>query len=161
MRRLLSSERGTATIEFALVSLFFFGLVVVALDFGAYVQQKLRLGAAVEQGSIMAFNTRDSVVPANVSNYISAAARTATAPTTAITCNQGQACTNTGRTCACYNAASKAFTAAASCSATCTDGALAGYYMTITSTTPYQAMIVPDALLSGRNLVQTAVVRLQ
>ena len=161
MRRLLSSERGTATIEFALVSLFFFGLLVVALDFGAYVQQKLRLGAAVEQGSIMAFNTRDAVIPVNVGNYIAAAARTATAPTTAITCNQGQPCTNSGRTCACYNAAARAFSAAASCTAACADGSLAGYYMTITSTMPYSSMIVPDALLNGRNLVQTAVVRLQ
>lgn len=160
MRRLGPDQRGTATIEFALLSLFFFGVIVVALDFGMFVQQKLRLGSAVEQAGLMAFNTRDAVNPVNLSNYIVAAAQTKTAPTASITCNQGQSCVNSNRQCACYNAATGIFTDSA-CSTTCADGALSGYYLKISATMPYTTLVAPNAWLRGATLSQTAVVRLQ
>ena len=160
MRRLSADSRGNATVEFALLSVFFFAVVVVVLDFAVYVQQKLRLGSAVEQASIMAFNTRDTVNPATLASYIASAAQTEVTPATTITCNQAQTCVNTARTCSCYDATTKLFVVAV-CGTTCVSGALSGYYMTISASLVYRATIVPDRWLGGTTLRQSAVVRLQ
>ena len=50
-----------ATVEFALLSVLFFFVMIAGLDIGMWYQQRLRLDSAVEHGSMVAFNSRSSV----------------------------------------------------------------------------------------------------
>jgi len=159
VRRLLSDRRGTASLEFALLSVFFFGLCTVALDFGLYIQQKLKLGAAVEQAGLMAFNTRGDFKPENIANYVNAAAGTSIAPETTVTCNQGQPCVNKDRPNVCWSTASKTFVTPPG--AACADGAEPGYYVTVATRMRYTSIVVPDRWLGGKDVAQSAVIRLQ
>lgn len=159
LRSLLADRRGTATIEFALVSLFLFGTMMVALDFGFYTQQKLRLGSAVEQAAVLAYNTQVSSTTSTISNYVRDYAGTKNAPTVTITCNGTTACGD-GK-CSCVNA-SGGFVVAATCNATCSgSSAISGNYMKIVASAVYPATIVPDSYLGGGTMTQSAVVRLQ
>jgi Flp pilus assembly protein TadG len=162
LARLTRAERGTATIEFALLSVFFFGVATVALDFAAFAQQKLKLGHAVEQGAIVAFNMRDSIDPAAVATFVKATAGLSADP--AVSCNNGTCAVATSRpgtAYRCIDQATGAIGAAAfSAGASCTGGGNAGYYLKIVATKRYRPMIVPDRWLDGTMMTQTAVVRL-
>lgn len=162
-RHLLSlayERRGAASIEFALLSVMFFFVMTAALDLGMWYQQRLRLDSAVEQGGMIAFNTRSSVDASAIATYVGAAAKLAAGPMVTITCNGGT-CVNTGRVCACINGSGPTYITAA-CNASCADGSLAGYYMKINAVATAKPIIVPAAMLGG-NMVQTrsAVVRLE
>lgn len=161
--RLAGDERGAAALEFALISVFFFGLVSVGLDFGAYASQKLKLGSVVEQAAIIAFNTRETIDPAAIAAYVKTAAGLAATP--AVTCN--------GMTCAaaasrgatdyrCINQTNGEIdTAAKALGDACAGGGIAGYYLKIAATKTYAATIVPDRYLNNATMAQTALVRLQ
>lgn len=157
LRALLGADRGTATIEFALISVFIFGAIMVALDFGFYTQQKLKLGNAVEQAAILAFNSQSTTT---ASSYVQAYAGTKVTPTVTVTCNGVSTCDGK---CSCITA-SGGFTAPATCAsprASCTGGGTQGYYMKILASETYQAVIVPNRYLGGGTMSQSAVVRLQ
>ncbi|KRB79785.1 hypothetical protein ASE00_18930 [Sphingomonas sp. Root710] len=160
LARLAREQRGVATIEFALLSVLFFFVMTAGLDIGMWYQQRLRLDSAVEQGGMIAFNSRASVDPVAIKTYVEAAAKLAAAPTVTITCNGGT-CANTGRTCACISGSGPTYTTAA-CNATCADGSLAGYYLKVNAVATSSTMLVPAAMLGG-NMTQTrnALVRLQ
>ena len=156
-------QRGVATIEFALLSVLFFFVMTAALDLGMWYQQRLRLDSAVEQGGMIAFNQRatvDAAAAANITTYVGAAAKLASAPTVTITCN-GATCVNSSRTCACISGSGPTYTTAA-CNSTCGDGSLAGYYMKISAVATSSTLLVPAAMLGG-TMTQTraALVRLQ
>ncbi|ATE66751.1 TadE/TadG family type IV pilus assembly protein [Rhizorhabdus dicambivorans] len=164
LSRLAREERGVATIEFALLSVLFFFVMTAGLDIAMWYQQRLRLDSAVEQGAMIAFNSRSSVDQAAIGTYVGAAARLSSAPTVTVGCNGGSSnCVNSARTCACVSgsAPNPTFTTTA-CNAACADGSLAGYYMNIKAVATSSTMLVPAAMLGG-NMVQTrsAVVRLQ
>jgi Flp pilus assembly protein TadG len=160
--RLGRAERGVATIEFALLSMFFFAAVMVALDFGVYVQQKMKLGQVVEQGAILAFNTRDSVNATTIQTYVKAAGGLTANPT--ITCNGGTCAVAASRTSTdyrCINQTTGAIeTATYTAGASCSSGGNAGYYLKITATKTYRAIVVPNRFLGGSTMTQSAVVRL-
>ncbi|WP_420140652.1 TadE/TadG family type IV pilus assembly protein [Sphingomonas sp.] len=160
--KLARAERGTATIEFALLSVFFFGVATVALDFAAFVQQKLKLGHAVEQGAIVAFNMRDAIDPVAVATFVKATAGLPTGP--AVTCNDGTCAAAPSRASTAYRCIDQATGAiggaALSAGASCVGGGNAGYYLKIVATKRYRPMIVPDRWLDGTVMTQTAVVRL-
>ena len=163
LRRLADAERGSAAIEFALMSLFFFGIVITALDFGVYAQQKLKLGSATEQGAILAFNMRDTVNPTTVATYIKSAAGLTTTPT--VTCNNNSTCvgaSSRGTTdYRCINQTTGAIdTTAYAAGAACTGGGNAGYYMKIVASKTYNSIAVPDQWLGGTAMAQTVIVRL-
>lgn len=167
MRRLLSflrRQEGSATVEFALVSLFFFGIVMVGLDFGIYAQQNLKLGNAVEQASIVAFDARSTqpvVDKTQLTNYITSVV--GGSPTVTIQCNGGTACDASAGTPKCigplYNGW-PTFTALPNGSATCASGASAGYYVVIRAAKTYKAVVVPNKYLNNGTMQQQAVVRL-
>ncbi len=163
MRRLVREERGVATIEFALLSVLFFFVMTAGLDIGMWYQQRLRLDSAVEQGAMIAFNSRADVNTTAVGNYIRTVAGLSTAPTVSITCNGGACASESSgtRTCACISGSAPTYSAAA-CNAACADGSLAGYYMRINAVSTAQPMLVPPAMLGG-TMTQTrvAMVRLQ
>ena len=162
--RLRQDQRGVATIEFALLSVLFFFVMTAGLDIGMWYQQRLRVDSAVEQGAMIAFNTRTNVDQAAVRTYVGAAAKLSAAPIVTVGCNGGtNNCANAGRTYACISGSppTPTYTAAA-LNATCADGSLAGYYMNIKAVATSSTMLVPAAMLGG-NMVQTrsAVVRLE
>lgn len=162
--RLCHDERGAAAVEFAFMSIFFFGVMVVALDFGVYVQQKMRLGSAVEAGAILAFNSRDAVNASSISTYVQQAAGLTTAPT--VNCNNGTTCvalaarTNTDYRCI-NSANGQLETTTRANGDVCPSGGRAGYYLRIVASRTYAAMVVPNSFLGGDIMSQTALVRLQ
>ena len=106
---LLRARKGSATIEFAMTSLFLFGVIMVALDFGFYTQQKLKLGSAVEEAAILAYNSQSTTgaIP-----YVQTYANNKVAPTVTVTCNGVSTCDGK---CSCITATGT-FTAPANCS---------------------------------------------
>lgn len=162
MKRLttfIANARGNATIEFAFASLFLFGIIIVALDFGANARDRLKLGHAVEQGAVLAFNQQTGSDTSGINRFIVAAAATKNAPTVTITCNGTAAC-GTGQ-CSCIDSGGNLVTAAA-CNSPCAgSSAISGNYMKIRAAATYTPTIVPDKWLNGSAIVSTAVVRLQ
>ncbi len=162
--RLRDEQRGVATIEFALLSVMFFFVMTAGLDLAMWYQQRLRLDSAVEQGAMIAFNSRATVNTATIGTYVAAAAKLSAAPTVTVGCNGGSSnCVNTSRTCACVSGTtpSPTYTTAA-CNAVCADGSLAGYYLNIKAVSTANTLLVPAAMLGG-TMTQTrsAVVRLE
>lgn len=167
-RRLRRDRRGAATIEFALWGSFVFIGMLTALDFGLWQSYQLRLSSAVEQGSILAFNGRgtlDQAAAGQIGRYVSATAHLPLPGAVTVTtgCNGGtDNCVATSRTCACIATAGTTNSyAAASCGEPCPGGSTAGYYLTIRASYPYHAVVLPDAWLDGRDMIDSAVVRLQ
>ncbi|UAK25107.1 TadE/TadG family type IV pilus assembly protein [Sphingomonas nostoxanthinifaciens] len=166
MRRvtaLLRARKGSATVEFALTSLFLFGVLVVGLDFAMYAQQKLRLGDAVEQGAMIAFRARTNaptVDTSGITSYIASVA--GGTPTISFECNGSSSCGSGATQSACVSAPAAAngwptFTASTT---TCASGGSPGYYLVIRATRVHSSVIVPDKWLGGTTIVQQAVVRL-
>lgn len=158
LRLLWRDRRGSATVEFAFASLLLFATIMVGLDFGVYAQQKLKLGSAVEQGAILAYNNQVGATTTGISTYVRAAAQTSNAPTVTITCN-GTATCGDGK-CSCLTSTGS-FTIAATCNAACATGAISGNYLKIVASTTYPSIVVPDRYLGGSTMTQSAVVRLQ
>jgi Flp pilus assembly protein TadG len=159
LKSLLRNTRGVATVEFAFASLLMFGTIMVALDFGYNIQQKLKLGSAIEQASIIAYNQQIGSNTSVLTNFVTAAAGTQTTPSVTVTCNGTSTCGD-GK-CSCINSTG-GFVMAASCNATCSgSSAVSGNYMKIVATTTYNSVIVPDKYLGGKTITSSAVVRLQ
>lgn len=157
--RLLRDNRASVTVEFALVSLFMFATIMVALDFSFAAQERLRLGHAVEQAAILAYNQQTGSNTSAISTYVGAAAKTKTTPSVTITCNGTSTCGD-GK-CSCITSTGT-FTLAGSCNATCTgSSAISGNYLKIVATTAYNSVVVPDKYLGGSTITSSAVVRLQ
>jgi len=166
MRGFRADQRGVATIEFALLSVMFFGVMSGALDIGIWYQQRLRLDSALEQGAMIAFNSRTTVDAAAIKTFVASAAQLSAAPTVTVGCNGGvttASCVNSGRSYACVSGIGTAaiFTGATQ-NAKCADGSLAGYYMTIKAVATSNTVVVPAAMLGGA-MTQTraAVIRLE
>lgn len=161
---LLRQQKGSATVEFALVSLFFFGIVIVALDFGIYTQQNLKLGNAVEQASVVAFNARASQPTVNasqISNYITATV--SGGPSVTMRCNGSTTCDTSAPASKCIGAPATTGgwpTFTDPMNGTCTSGASPGYYLVIRATKTYKSVVVPDKYLNNGTMQQQAVVRL-
>lgn len=164
-RDMVRDERGSATVEFALASLFLFGIMLVGLDFGVYAQQNLRLGSAVQQGAVIAFNDRGSstVDTSKIGTYITATA--GGSPTMSYQCNGGSCSATLTAMCLTGAAASggwPTFTAATVSGgvSSCADGAAPGKYLVIRATRTFQSVVVPDQYLGGKTMTQQAIVRL-
>jgi Flp pilus assembly protein TadG len=160
LSRLSRADRGSATVEFALASLFLFGIIMVGLDFGIYTQQNLKLGSAVEQGGVIAFSNRAGTVDTGaITNYVTAVA--GGAPTMTYQCNGGTCGGATTSKCIGAMGANgwPTFTAPSSGTA-CSGGGVAGYYMVIRAAKAYKSVVVPDRYLNGSTMQQQAVVRL-
>jgi len=162
-RRILHERRGVAAVEFALWSTLIFLSLVPALDFGVYLLTGSRLGAIVQQSSIMAFNMRDRDVidPAPLTNYV-----TASMPGNGIQaqviCNGGaSSCTarKAERQCACVTGLSTYSTS--NCAGSCADGSTPGFYLTVRASRSYSPAVVPTRLLEGETISRAVTVRLQ
>ena len=161
----LRQQKGSATIEFALVSLFFFGIVMVALDFGIYTQQNLKLDNAVEQAAVIAFDARagqPAVNTAQLSTYITSTI--SGSPTVTIQCNGSTTCGTASSKCIGAPATAGGWPTftdpTASGGTACTSGATPGYYVVIRAAKTYRSVVVPDKYLNNGAMQQQAVVRL-
>jgi Flp pilus assembly protein TadG len=165
---LSQDRRGVATIEFALLSCFFFAVVLAVLDYGMFFIQRGNLGAGVATASIHSFANRASVtfdaIPAMVT--ANAGAPAASGLVVAVRCNGGAApCTNTSRQCACLTSANT-YVAAATCGEPCSGTSMiadstSGYYLGIDASYRYAPIVLPRSAIRDTALTQTAVVRLQ
>lgn len=161
-------QKGSASVEFALVSLFFFGIVIVGLDFGIYAQQNLKLAHVVEQASVVAFNARAGQPTVNtdqLSNYITAVV--GGAPTVSFRCNGSADCAGAAPASKCIgppvsSGGWPSFTdpTGSASNLTCASGAIPGYYLVIRATRTYRSVVVPDKYLNNGTMQQQAVVRL-
>jgi len=162
LRFLKGDRKGSATIEFAFASLLMFGTIMVALDFGFFVQQKLKLGNVVEQAAILAYNRQVGADTSSIKTYVETYSGLNTAPQAKISCNGTDATTDlcSLNRCSCITAAG-AFTIAAGCNVPCGTGAVSGNYLRIEASATYKSVIVPDKYLNNATMKQVAVVRLQ
>ncbi|MFW2831264.1 TadE/TadG family type IV pilus assembly protein [Sphingomonas sp. ID0503] len=170
-RRLLSDDRGVATIEFALWCSMFFVLIIVALDFGMVRIYQMRLGAAVEQGAIIAFNQRTSLSTAtgeSIKTYVASASGLPGMSATSVylDCNSktlNSGCVSAGRIfrCLTINGSTYEFSAPQAQGSACTGGATAGYYLTIIARYVYHPVIVPNSWLNNKTISAKTVLRLQ
>ena len=74
LRTLRRSERGVATVEFALWLTLFFTISLVAIDIAQFTIQRGRLAEAVSGASLSAFKTRDAVQFQSIPAYVQAMA---------------------------------------------------------------------------------------
>ena len=164
LRALRRDERGVAAVEFGIWSVIFFLTMTVALDFGMYINYQLKLGGAVEQASVYAFNTRDNVNMTTIRDYaVAASGLTSPAPVVTVGCNGGTSnCVNAARKCACITGSAPTPTyTETTCGQACPAGGNAGYYLNIKAQYLYSPVLVPNRWLEGNKITETAVVRLQ
>jgi Flp pilus assembly protein TadG len=162
--RVRHAEEGAATLEFALLTLFFFLSALLALDVASYYVQRSQLAEAVSAGSMSAFANRTAVPFQTLPTYIQNAARLPSAPQVSIGCNGSvSGCVNTGRSCACLSKTGgyASATCGSSCPAGSTPNSTAGYYLQITASSQYRAMVLPRGMLNGMPIVQSVTVRLE
>ncbi|MHA6718806.1 TadE/TadG family type IV pilus assembly protein [Sphingomonas sp. RS6] len=163
-RHLLRDQRGSATIEFALLTVFFFVFSLLALDVAGYFLQRSQLASAVSAGSISAFANRSSVPFQSLPAYVQNASRLTPLPQVSVGCNGATGgCVNSGRSCACLSRTGtyQNVSCGSSCPAGMTAGSTAGYYMQISATTTYRALLLPKGMLNGTPITQSVTVRLQ
>lgn len=161
MKALVHDQRGAAAVEFALWATFIFSVLLVGFDFGLFSIQKAQLAKSVSEASNFAFATRKKIDIPQIEEYVAASTDLpGTQPLVTVTCNVGQTCVDTGRTCACLSAAG-ALTAATSCTANCPTGAKAGYFMNIEARYTYQQPLLPGGFLNGKVMVEKSTVQLQ
>jgi len=164
LRTFLANRKGTAAVEFACISLFLFGTLMIALDFGFYTQQKLKLGSTLEQAAILAYNkqigTAATPTTTAIRDYVQNYAGLQSAPTATVTCNGGGTAVCGDGKCSCITSTGD-FTYPIACNTACATGGLSGNYMKIQAQATYNAVIVPDKYLNNSIITQTAVVRIQ
>ncbi|MBO9574662.1 MAG: pilus assembly protein [Sphingobium sp.] len=166
--RLRRDAKGAATVEFAVISVFFFFVIMGGMDIAMYYIQQSKLGSAVSAGSASAFQNRATVDYTALQTYIRQASRAPAGTTVGVTtsCNGGTTtCANTGRTCACLSQ-SGSYVSAASCTAACTgtgmtSNSTAGYYLTITASYAYRPVLLPHGFMTGKSVQRTSTIRLQ
>lgn len=162
LHALLREQRGVATIEFALLTLCFFVVMLLALDFGTYFVQRSQIGSAVSAASLSAFGTRSNIPFTDLPAYVQKAARMPELQVS-VRCNDSATCANSSRSCACLTKTGSFI--GASCGASCgsgtSAGSTAGYYLRISATTPYRAMVLPKGMLNGTSITQSVTVRVE
>lgn len=161
---LRSCRRGAATVEFALWTALFFALVMVALDFGLYHIQSERADQAVAAAAVQSFQQGSGASFASIPAYVQAFAADSRLTVTTSCNGTAGACTNLNRTCACLKGDGSfvALACGTSCTGTgVTAGSTAGYYLTITASRSFTAVVVPRGMLNNALISRSATVRLQ
>jgi len=162
--QLIEDRRGVAATEFALWSVLFFMIALVALDFGDFHVKRAKIEEGVSAAAISAFARKDNVNYSNIPDYVRSVSAESGLSVTA-TCNGSTtSCTNLNRSCACLktDGTFSARTCAAACTgAGMTAGTTSGYYLRISASRSFRAMVVPGNLLNNSAIRQTATVRLQ
>ena len=150
--RFLRDPRGVSAVEFGLAAPVFLAALSPLIDLGLAFSQQIRVNQAVEAGAqYAAVNQYNSGTWAtNVQNAITNATSLPVTPTVG------------SETCGCPNATNTAISNVGSppCTQTCTDGTIAGYYVTISATATYTS-VMPYPIINNPTLSSQAVVRIQ
>lgn len=158
---------GAVAVETALWSVLIFVVVLVSLDFGAYLLQAGRIASASEQAAIVAYNRRDDgpVNAASLEQFVTSAARVpGGAVRTEVTCNGSSAACNVvpaARQCACVSGTTPTYKASSACGEVCPSGATSGYYVTLKSEYDFKPFVDANPLLKDKVIRQSVTVRFQ
>ena len=140
----LHRDDGAAAIEFGLIAIILVMLLVCATDLGLAFYSDMQVQAATEAG------TQYAVLHGYSSTAIQTAASNATAGS-GISSNSSEFC----------GCASSSGVSTAICSSTCSDGTMAGVYVTVTSGKTYQTLIHYPLLPAVFQQSATSTVRIQ
>ena len=179
LRTIADAQGGTSAVEFALLAPIFLLIVAAAVDYGAALFTKFRLDNALTAAAnyvvVNAANVSSSSgagLATSVANVL-ATSGTSAAVTSVVVINNGPtATTSNGATtaggtasnadlCYCPSRSGTTITwgSAASCSSTCSGGAPAGRYVSISVSRPYTTSfssygIVQSGTISSQAMVQ-------
>lgn len=162
--RLRRDEGGSVITEFAIWTSALFIVIMTALDFGGYYIARSSINEAISAAAVQAFQKREDAPFATLPAYVRNLADDQSL-TVELTCNGSETpCTNDAdRRCACLK--TDATYVGQSCGSACgsgmTEASVAGYYLTIKASRPYQPLLVPQGMLSDKALDQSTTVRLQ
>jgi Flp pilus assembly protein TadG len=149
---LARDRRGVSAVEFGLAAPVFLAALSPLIDLGLAFSQQIRVNQAVEAGAqYAAVNQYNSGTWAtNVQSAITNATSLTVSPTVG------------SETCGCPNATNTAISNVGSppCTQACTDGTIAGYYVTISATATYTS-VMPYPIINNPTLSSQAVVRIQ
>jgi Flp pilus assembly protein TadG len=149
---LTRDRRGVSAVEFGLAAPVFLAALSPVIDLGLAFSQQIRVNQAVEAGAqYAAVNQYNSGTWAtNVQSAITNATSLTVSPTVG------------SETCGCPNATNTAISNVGSppCTQACTDGTIAGYYVTISATATYTS-VMPYPIINNPTLSSQAVVRIQ
>ncbi|HZV11173.1 MAG TPA: hypothetical protein VFF94_15530, partial [Novosphingobium sp.] len=139
---------------------------MAVMDVGWYFILQRKLAQAVSSAAVSAFTNRGAVSFSNIPAYIQAQSGLSSA-SVSVVCNgaSATACTNSSRTGACLSTGG-VYTATSAVGTTCSGssystGAVSGYYLTITATASFKAIILPGRFFDGSTISRTATIRLQ
>lgn len=166
-KKVCKDTSGAVAVEFGLWSVLFFMVVLVSLDFGAYLLQAGRIASASEQAAIVAYNHRDDgpVNAASLEHLLTAAARVpGGAVRTKVTCNGSSGACNAApaaRQCACVSGTTPTYKTSSACGDVCPSGATSGFYVTLDSEYDFKPFVGINPLLEGKVIRQSVTVRFQ
>ncbi len=143
-------------------------LVVVFLgiaDFSLAYHDQLQLSSALASGAQYGFaqgqTETGTTLTSDVTGFIN---KVSPIPLSSVTASYNNGLT--GTTCYCVSGSPAAYTASASCGATCTDGSgnvlgTSGNYLSITGSFTYAPMFILQTVIFGTSYSQTVTVRLK
>lgn len=143
------SRRGVATLEFALAAPLLLLMLAAVSDLGFALLDKMKLASGVANAARYAMLTQGAATATTLSAIIGDASSLSGVQTTV---------SATG--CFCPSG-SPAALAAATCGNTCSNGAMAGTYQTITATYSYSPVMPGYSLLAGNALSEAATVQVK
>ena len=149
---LARDRRGVSAVEFGLAAPVFLAALSPLIDLGLAFSQQIRVNQAVEAGAQYAAVNQynNGTWATNVQSAITNATSLTVSPTVG------------SETCGCPNATNTAISNVGSppCTQACTDGTIAGYYVTISATATYTS-VIPYPIINNPTLSSQAVVRIQ
>jgi Flp pilus assembly protein TadG len=147
---LARAKGGSAVLEFALGAPLLIALLVPVVDFGIAYSEQIRVQNAAQAGAQYAIlHLWSSASPAAISNAVLAAS----------TVSMLTASPAPIQTCGCPSGS--AVTLAPTCSSTCSDGQLAGYYVTVSAQAPYISVMPYTVLQQPMTLAAQSMVRIR
>ena len=145
----IRAERGTAAVEFAMAAPILLGLLTPVADLGIAFSEQIQVQQAAQAGAQYAlFHPWNSHSVTDISNAVTSAS--ALSGISALPAPQ--------QMCGCPNGST---IKTATCSSTCPDGSVAGYYAVVSAQLPYKPKLPYSLLGSGVTLSAKATVRIQ
>lgn len=152
LHALRRARRGTAALEFALLTPLLLAFLGGVTDFGLVTIARSQLANAVAQGAQYAILTGTDVSPTTIKTLVQKAS-----PLNNLTATVTPAA---GAACYCISGSPLALVSA-TCTATCPDGTAPGEYLTISATYTYNPIMPFYSKMASTTLTEKAQVRIQ
>lgn len=154
---LARSLRGTAAVEFALVSVVLLTMLGGLVDFGLMLWTKNRLAGGVAAGAQYAFDTWPTVGSGTMAQYRASIRSVVQATSSLSPVNV----TVTPLICYCISGTPATLSASATCKVTCPDGTPPGSYIGIVANYTYHPIMPYYSALANATLQESATARVQ